>query len=181
LAFQTDGKVFSEEVDSLKNVVENGEIFRPLPVTNFSLQTIWFWLVVLGGICLFFDVAVRRISIETEKVTAEAIRWWEKIRGRAPLPEATAQFLDRLRSKKAEAGETIDKTKAVKRFEARESMASVAVPEATVSDAPIPGKGAPVLKKSMGPEKEKEAGDFASRLLRAKKKAMEEREKEKGI
>jgi hypothetical protein len=42
---------------------------------------------------------------------------------------------------------------------------------------PAPGPAAP---PKVGPEGEQEPADFASRLMRAKRRAMEERDKDKG-
>ena len=177
LAHITGGKLYSEE--TLTKVAESGDIFRPLPMSFHSLQTIWFWLVVLAGICLFFDVAVRRIAIDTHKLSLAVVGFWDRLRGRATSAEAEPQFLERLRSRKAEVGEEFDKTKAARRFEGEEG--SITAPEGA-TNGPSASSSPPMRSataQSISPEKEREASDFAGRLMKAKKKAMEDRDKGK--
>ncbi|HMC67087.1 MAG TPA: hypothetical protein VKI65_19275, partial [Gemmataceae bacterium] len=143
-------------------------------------QPIWFWLVLLTGILLFFDVAVRRIAIEPLAVAVAAQRFWDRLRGRAAVKDTTPQFLDRLKSRKAQISEAIQKEKAARRFDLGEAPAVAApqgaheIPVAT----PRPTRR-PEPQRGVGPEQEKEAADYASRLLKAKKRVWEEREKDK--
>jgi hypothetical protein len=173
----TGGKTFPE--DELGRVAESAEVFRPLPAELHSQKPIWHWLVVLAGICLFFDVAVRRIAIEPEKVKIAAMNWWYYLRGRAPIAVETTPFLKRLQSRKAQVGEGLDKGKARRRFEG-EDIHEAAPPGAEAGPLPSPSaRTKPAAAPKVGPEKEKEPVDYASRLLAAKKRAMEEREKKK--
>ncbi len=132
--------------------------------------------MLLTGVGLFFDIAVRRIAIDPAKLAAAAQEGWAQLRGLATAGR-TPQFLDRLQSRKAQVGEALEKGKSAKRFEPGEAPA---VP-------PPPGAGEvplspPLAPKPAAPAKPaaKEEGDFASRLLRAKRRAMEDRDRDKG-
>jgi uncharacterized membrane protein len=173
----TGGKTFPEE--DLGQVATAGDVFRQLPAELHSQKPIWHWLAVLAGICLFFDVAVRRIAIEPEKVKIAMTNWWYYLRGRAPIAAEATPFLERLQSRKAQVGEGLDKGKAARRFEGEDTPV-VAPSGAEASPMPSPAaRSKPSAVPKVGPEKEKEAADYASRLLAAKKRAMEEREKKK--
>ena len=173
----TGGKTFTEE--DLIQAANSGDVFRPLPAELHSQKPIWHWLVVLAGICLFFDVAVRRIAVEPAKVKIALTNWWLYLRGQAPLAVETTPFLERLHSRKAEVGEALDQGKASGRFEGGD-IPVTALPGAETSPLPLPeARSKPTAVPKVGPEKDKEAADYASRLLRAKKRAMEERDKKK--
>jgi hypothetical protein len=174
----TGGKTYSDDDRSLRRAAESGDVFRALPADLHSLQPIWPWLVVLAGICLFFDVSVRRIAIEPHKVTAAVRNWWLGLRGLAPAV-ATPDFIDRLQSRKAALGETIDRERTARRFEAGETpaRAPAGADAGTLRTSTTPRP--PAAPSKIGPEQEQEPDDYASRLLRAKKRAMEERDKGK--
>jgi uncharacterized membrane protein len=201
LAEQTGGRSFLEKPrekingqpypdyatvqDGTKTLTEaatSGLVFRRegLPPAK-SLQPIWYWLLVLAGILLLFDVAIRRIAVNATEVAAVAQKGWLKLRGRAVRGDETPQFLERLKSRKAQISETIDKTRATRRFEG-EPVVPAAPPAGAdegPSAAPRP-TARPPLQPRMAPEKEPEAADYASRLMKAKKRVWEEREKDKG-
>jgi uncharacterized membrane protein len=170
----TGGKIYQDNAKALQDVAQSGGVFRNNPISLRSLQPLWYWLVVLAGVCLLLDVATRRIAVEPAAAWAGAVALWSRIR-RQEAPEATTVFLERLRSRKEQVGETMEKQKAVKRFEAGEGTAAAPISEATAAAKP-----AEILKKPPPPKKpaEKEP-DFATRLMRAKKKAMEDRDKDK--
>jgi hypothetical protein len=150
------------------------EVYRPgLPPTR-SLQPIWAWLVLLTAVLLFFDIAVRRIALEPEAVQATAVKLWDRLRGRVAAP-TEPQFLERLQSRKEQIGEALDKTR---RFEGGDRPPEPPPgPEGTGGvPASLPRSPAPT-QPGLAPQKEEEKGDFASRLMRAKKKVWEERDK----
>src|SRR5262249_58086745 len=84
------GKTFADDPDFLTSVARSGEVFRPLPFSHRGIQPIWPWLVALAGVVLFFDVAVRRISIDPANVSAAAVALWARLRG----PESVAMPAD---------------------------------------------------------------------------------------
>ena len=85
---------------------------------------------------------------------------------------------DRLRSRKAEVSESLQKEKAARRFEGGEGGPVVAPPPGAdeMREAPKPTVRRPAPQQ---PEPAAEQEDFASRLMKAKKKAMEGREPKK--
>lgn len=167
----TGGKIYEE--DELAKAAAVGDIFRANPHGQQSLQPLWPWLVLLAGVCLFFDVAIRRIALEPAALWARAESLWGALRRQEAAP-ATTVFLERLQTRKAQVGEALEKQKA-RRFEGQEG-ASSAAPEATVAGpaSELPKKPTTPAKKA---PKEEEPADFATRLMRAKKKAMEDRDK----
>ena len=178
LAEATEGKIYPDDSAGLEEAARAAEMFRPVPQTNLSLQALWPWLVFLTAVCLLLDVAVRRIAIQPEAVWVKAVALWQRLRGQARAEEPMSAFIERLKSRKAEVDESIDKQKAGRKFEAAEgdgakTTAPIVVPVAA-SDKP---KTPPVQKAPAKQEAAEE--DFATRLMRAKKKAMEDRDKDK--
>ena len=173
----TGGITIDEDADSLKAAARGGVVFRETPASSRSLQPIWFWLVALTGVLLFFDVAVRRIAVEPSDWVAPAVRVWQRLRGQAVAAPATPQFLDRLKSKKAEIGESMEKDKATTRFEATPG-APLSPPPPGAHTAPPPATQRPTTKPGgVAPTSGEDPADFASRLMKAKKRAMEDRDK----
>ena len=111
-----------------------------------SLQPIWYWLLVLAGILLLFDVAVRRIAVNATEVAALAQKGWERLRGRAARADETPQFLERLKSRKAQIVETIDKTRATRRFEGE--TVSATMPPSGADEGPSTAPRAPARPAS---------------------------------
>src|SRR5262249_51868938 len=144
-----------------------------------NLQPVWYWLVFFAGILVFFDVAARRIAVQPDEVAAVSRRVWQRLRGRGAPGSETAPFIDRLPSRKSKVTETLDQLRAAKRFEpgdlaatapsgAREEIAVVTAPPARTT-----------AQHRLAPQKEESPADYASRLLKAKQRVWEEREKEK--
>ena len=173
----TEGESYPESAATLRRVAQSGEVFRPMPLSHSTLQTLWPWFVFLTALCLLLDVAVRRIAIEPAAVWNRATTVWARLRGQAVEEQQTAT-LERLRSRQAMVGEAIKKEAATRRFEAPDDapVPTTAVPTARASADPSRPKAAAPAPAA---KKEEEAGDFAARLMKAKKRAMEEREKKK--
>lgn len=133
LAEITGGKVYSEDPESLKKLAQSGEIYRPAPNTVRTLLPIWFWLVFLAGILFFFDVAVRRVSLEPHEVQKWASAKWIQLR-KSRLAKSASEtgpddpFLARLRERKSLTGEQLEK-KASRKFEA-DPNSEGAIPQA---------------------------------------------------
>jgi hypothetical protein len=95
--------------------------------------------------------------------------------------DETPQFLERLKSRKAQISETIDKTRTTRRFEGE--PVGAASPPSGADEGPSTAPRAParpIAQPRIAPEKEQEAADYASRLMKAKKRVWEQREKDKG-
>jgi hypothetical protein len=177
----TGGSTFGDDDVELARASASGEVFRRTGLApSRTSQPIWYWLVLLCGVLLFFDVAVRRIAIDSTEVVTAMERAWERLRGRAAAPVAAPQFLERLSSRKAQVDESFERLRGARRFEPAEAVGSGAPAGAdeVLASAPRP---ASVVTRPTGlePKKEEEAADYASRLLKAKQRVWEERQKDK--
>jgi uncharacterized membrane protein len=157
----------------LQQVCRNG------PPPSRARLPVWFWLVFAASLALLLDVAIRRVAIEPEKIWNTSHAYWERLRGRAAPTAQSAQFFDRLRSRKAQVGEVLGKARAEKRFEAphKPVAAPPAADEPARPAAPTP-TAAPRPPRQDAPAEPGEEGDYGGRLLRAKKRAQKDREKE---
>jgi len=167
---------------TLAEAASTGLVYRRegLPPAK-SLQPIWYWLLVTAGVLLLFDVAIRRIAVNATEVAVAAQKGWERLRGRMVRADETPQFLERLKSRKAQIGETIGKARAAKRFEGEPVLAETPPPGAGEGSTAAPRATVrPIAKPRIATEKEQEAVDYASRLMKAKKRVWEERDKDKG-
>jgi uncharacterized membrane protein len=172
----TGGKAFADDEAALAEAARSGEVFRAPPAQGASLQPIWHWLVLLAAVGMFFDVAVRRIAVEPARLVVAAQALWARLRGRGAVA-GTTHLLDRLQSRKAQVAEALGREKAARRFE---GGAAPDTPPAAPSAAATPPAQPPPPAPGQppAPAKEEEAGDYASRLLRAKKRAWKDRDKE---
>ena len=117
------------------------------------------------------DVSSARISVDPRVVWNSAADAWRQLRRQAAI-ERPQEFIERLRSRKAQVGEGL----AARRFEAAPG-APTPVSEAIAAAPTGPGSPPQLTPSKLAPETEPEPEDFASRLLRAKKKAMDERDR----
>jgi Mg-chelatase subunit ChlD len=169
----TDGRRYEDDETLLAEAARSGEVFRPAPERVKSLLPLWYWLVFASCVLLLCDVAVRRLAVEPERVAERARYVWARLRG-LPVPEpAAVAYMDRLQTRRAGAGAAL----AGRRFEG-DALPAGAPPFADVASAAPPSSGAqPAAPAGGAAQPEPEAGDYADRLLRAKKKALEERKK----
>jgi uncharacterized membrane protein/Mg-chelatase subunit ChlD len=167
----TDGKSYAE--GTLPLVAKNGDVYRKMPMLYQSLQPLWYWLVLLAGLGLVLEVAVRRIAVDPAKLAVGARQIWGSLRGRREQAAQTPQFLDRLKNRKDQVGQAIEKGELKKRRFEGEALPASPPPVAPTRMPEMKQEPRPEPK----PESEQEPIDFASRLQRAKRKAMEEREK----
>jgi hypothetical protein len=173
----TGGQSYSDGEPELLRVARSGVVFRPGLALTKSLQPIWFWLVFAASVLLLFDVAVRRIAIDPIAVVASAQTQWDRLRGVSAPREVAVVFLERLKSRKEQVGQTFDQFRAAKRFEGEAiSTAPLGADDLTKS---APQRPSPPLAPQATPEEHKE--DYASRLMRAKRRAMEDRDKKKDV
>ncbi len=169
----TGGAAYAEEDDDLAQAA--GNVFRPLPVAYHSLQPFWYWLVVLAGVGLFVDVGLRRITINPAEAASRGRCLWARLRG-SNGGGACAEFIDRLKSRKAQVSQTLERERTTRKFAGSEGPVEVVDEASRPETKPPPRpKAAPPLQ----PPPQGEPQDYASRLLRAKKKAMEDRDKDK--
>lgn len=174
IAEMTGGNYYTEAPAELKQVAEKATVYRPAPANARTLQPVWFWLVMLAGIILLLDVAVRRIAVEPAAVSAALVGFWEKIRGRHGIAPKLPEYLERLKSRKAEVGEGLDAERATRRFEG--DAAATPAPLGADDAAPPPQRP---TTRPRPTEPEPTGDDYAARLMRAKKKAMDKRDGDK--
>lgn len=167
----TGGQEYADEDAALTRVARAAEVFRAGPPQMRSVQPFWHWLLLLAGFVLVLDVAVRRIAIEPEAGVAVVRKYWGRLRGEVPQA-AVATVPDRMQMPP----EVAD-TRASARFEAGDApvVAPSGADDATAAPSPA-GPAAAAPPPGVAPEKEGEPADFASRLMRAKKKVWEDRD-----
>ncbi len=156
------------------------QVFRAGPPASKARQPVWFWLLALAGVLLLFDVAVRRITVDPRKVAVTARDAWDRMRGRVVVTARTPEFFDRLRSRKARVEESIGQARAQQRFEGPEAPAAPPPGAADAPTAPRTPQAPPPRRPSTPAPSEAEQADYANRLLNAKKRIWQERDKGKG-
>lgn len=178
LRILTGGLIYQDDPEALAQAAQSGVLYRAGLPSSRGFQPIWHWLLLATGVLLFFDVAVRRIAIEPHGVAAASQRLWERLRRKAATAAETAQFIERLKTRKAQVDEALERTRATRRFEGE--PAAEPPPGAEVSATPLTSQPPPppMPQPKIAPENEPEAADYASRLMRAKKKVWEERGKD---
>jgi len=147
-----------------------------------SGQDVWPALLVFAGCLFFFDVFFRRVTLSFTWVPplAAGVRDFV-LRRDAQTPKT--EYMDRLRSRKAEVTEQLEQRRAAARFEpAPDATASGPAPdlatlEAEMKTAPRESPRPSSPPRSM-PEKPPEES-YTERLLKAKKKVWEDRDQDK--
>jgi len=173
----TDGKAYEDDDARLEAAAKAGDVFRPgLPRVK-SLLPLWHWLLFATGVLLFVDVAVRRLAVDTPQVVTTALNWWARLRGLPLRPDGRPEFMERLQTRKQAVTAKEARTRAGARFEA---TGDVSLPLGADATGPLPTTptaptARPAAKQEAAPQPEAEVGDYASRLARAKKKALEQR------
>ena len=190
LADATGGAVFSwiDEANgrpSGERTAAAADVFRRDPNVQppKSYRPIWHLLLFASAVFFLFDVAIRRVAPDFDRIRRSVADTWQQIRGQEVAPRQ--EYIEKLRSRKAEVSEQIDRTRAATRFEAPE----VLPPAGGITDrgpSPTQSRAAPDRDKPSGGglspdaprEKAAEPESYTNRLLKAKKKVWEEREQE---
>lgn len=190
IASLTDGEVstFKNRPDGgfdLARTLSGVDHFRREPklVIPKSYRNLWPDLLWLAAILFLGDVAVRRIAPDFDRIRKALNDQWKKIRGQDVAP--AVEYMEKLKSRKAEVDEQLDRSRAATRFEAPP------VPTAPLNepllegggparpDAPRPARPGPE-GSGLAPEAKAPAPEsYTNRLLKAKQRVWEEREKEK--
>jgi Mg-chelatase subunit ChlD/uncharacterized membrane protein len=175
----TDGETYADDAKSLEEAAGDGAVFRKAPAFSKNLQPVWHWLLFATAALLLFDVAARRIALEIGAVVGATVATWDRLRGRSAAADRVPEYIDRLKARKAQVGETIGQgKKAARRFDAEQAPVGAAPPPGAdeakprAEPRPVPQRPRPVAP--VAPE-----GDYLSRLKKAKQRAMEDRDKEK--
>lgn len=157
------------------NKADQHDYFRRDQPPTEHPQPAWPLLLLAALVLLFIDVANRRIAISPADIAEKYRRW----RSRTPAPVQSIATMERLRGKKSEVGEDIERSR--QRFEpttpptATESRRSS---EPTAPSIPSAPTQPPPTMTPKPPAENPEDASYTSRLLRAKKKVWEERDKE---
>ncbi len=153
-----------------------------------AFAPLWPTLLWLAA-CLFLgDVAVRRIAPDTDRIRRAITNGWQRLRGSEEA--ASSDYMDKLRSRKAEVGEQIERSRSTARFEQEPDVTrEKRPPTAPIGEPLLEGmtpretqpRGRPPGPQSGGlaPDAPKAEESYTNRLLKAKQRVWEEREKEK--
>src|SRR5262249_56090704 len=120
---------------------------------------LWAFLLWLGGIWLVGGVAVRRVSPDVDRIKKTVADQWKKLRGQEVAPPA--EYMEKLKTRKAEVGEQLDRSRAATRFEAPPPAETVLPNEPLLqgelpADPNRPARSAPTAP-SLAPEAPKPA------------------------
>jgi hypothetical protein len=162
--------------DPLDELMQINPFRHDLPKA-FSSQQAWFWLVLVAMCLFFFDVFVRRVTVNLEWVPPLAARLRDRLLGRELQP-VKVEYMERLRSRKAEVSEHIEQKRAAARFEpAPDVAASTSALDEELAGASQPQNKPAVSKPTSGLKPQQEEETYTDRLLKAKKKVWENRDR----
>ena len=151
--------------------------------TPRGLAPLWPLLLFFAATMFLGDVAIRRVSPDFERMRKLAKDQWEKLRGREVAPPV--EYMEKLKGRKAEVNDQIERSRAATRYEAP-PPAEGGTP--FVIDEPLLGgesKPRPAERRPQpqapglaaeGPKPEAES--YTNRLLKAKNKVWEDRERD---
>jgi uncharacterized membrane protein len=192
LASVTDGVVvnWKPTPDGRTDMSKVADHFRRENLINpRAFAPLWPSLLWLAACMFLADVAVRRIALDVDRIKLTIAKEWERIRGREIV--ATSEYMDKLRTRKAEVDEQLDRSKAAARVESSPLIPSEAPAAGVIGEPLLEGpevaeraqaaRAAEKDRPSMAaapPQAEKES--YTNRLLKAKQRVWEDREKEKG-
>jgi uncharacterized membrane protein len=189
IASLTNGKVLSwkrradGEID-LKRTLEESDAFRRDAFTQppRGFAPLWPNLLWLASLIFLGDVAVRRVAPDFKAMKKSFLNVWHQMKGQEV--EEKPEYMEKLQGSKAVADEQIDRSKFAARFDAPNVSASD-VSEPLLGSPGSTTEGKPAAKPSSSPTTPKPApqapGDsYTNRLLKAKQKVWEERDKQQG-
>ena len=149
-----------------------------------SYADLWPSLLWLATVLFLGDVAVRRVAPDVDRARKYVSDRWRTFRGREVVP--SSQYMEKLRSRKAEVSEKIDRARASSRFEIPDAPPTSPPAELTSGAGTGPARAEGPRKPAaegpgLGPDAPKagEPESYTNRLLKAKQKVWEEREKDK--
>jgi uncharacterized membrane protein len=164
----------NEKADPLEQMLMVNTYRHDLAKASSS-QDAWNYYLLIAG-CLFFgDVFFRRVQVNFGWVAPLLVRARDFALRRQPKP-ATPEFMERLRSKKAEVSEHIEQLRGAVRFEmpkAQKPADLTVLEEPAGTDKPAKSAETPSISTSQKSEQE----SYTERLLRAKKKVWDDRDK----
>ena len=191
LASLTNGEVLSwkRRVDGTIDLARTLDESRPFRRDQYTqtprgLSPLWPLLLFFAATMFLGDVAIRRVSPDFERIWKLTRDQWEKLRGREVAPPV--EYMEKLKSRKAEVNDQIDRSRAATRYEA--PAPSDAPPSPNVVDELMQGgttAARPAERRPQPPSPglaadgpKPEAESYTNRLLKAKNKVWEDREKD---
>jgi uncharacterized membrane protein len=142
-----------------------------LPVVH-AMREIWHWMLLAASCLLLGDTFIRRVHVHFAWLTPLAARCRDFFLRRHPQP-AQMPYIERLQSRKAEVAGQLEQLRGARRFEPSSDAIVQAEPSAGPA-AEASGAAAPLAQATLSPDEPPEES-YTERLLRAKKKALEER------
>jgi uncharacterized membrane protein/Mg-chelatase subunit ChlD len=192
LALTTDGQVIDWKIGrddriDVARTVRDVDVFRrdPKMAPPRTFRDLWPNLLFAAAVLFLLDVGVRRVAPDFDRMKNTARDYWTKLRGREVAPRV--EYMEKLKSRKAEVAEQIDRNIGATRFEAPPIQIGTAplnepLLEGTDPTAATPRTAPTQPRPGLAPEAPKppvEAESYTNRLLKAKQKVWEEREKDK--
>jgi hypothetical protein len=182
-ATSNDGKI------DLARTVNSGDHFRRDPglINPRAFAALWPSLLWLAALFFLGDVAVRRVAPDTDRIKLAMANQWRRLRGQETVK--SSDYLEKLKSRKAEVGEQLERSRFASRFDAQAPPVSDAI--GTIgepllegrqpSDRPrVGGTSASPAVAGLAPDAPKQdEASYTNRLLKAKQRVWEDREKEK--
>jgi hypothetical protein len=178
----------------LERTLETADVFRRDPTLTPppAFTSLWPNLLWLAALLFLGDVAVRRIAPDFDRMRKNMMVAWHKLRGREVAPPV--EYMEKLRGRKAEVVEQIERTRASARIEpAREGSPA---PSLEIDDGGLLDAGAAEIAGTAKPtplEPTSRAGkptmgidpkapverpeSYTDRLMKAKRRVWEERDK----
>ena len=176
--FRRDGEV------DLARTLEQGDAFRRDPSLEppKSYQDLWPTLLWLAAVLFLGDVAVRRVAPDVDRIRRAVRDRWQKLRGQEVAPPT--EYMEKLKGRKAEVGEQLQRTRAATTFEPPPLPTPSAPLDEPLLGGPAPGApdttAARPSAPGLAPEQRAPAPEsYTDRLLKAKQKVWEEREKDR--
>jgi uncharacterized membrane protein len=140
-----------------------------------SREDVWYLLLFAASCLFFFDVFFRRVQVSFAWIGAAVDTVSRTVFRREPVPVAS-ETMARLRGRKAEVSGHIEQRRAAARFE---PSADAPVDDGPLEDeSPSTEPQKPAETEALAPESETEENTYTSRLLKAKKKVWENRDKQ---
>ncbi|MFI5455065.1 MAG: VWA domain-containing protein [Isosphaerales bacterium] len=197
LAAVTDGQVISWKLGSdglvdLGRTLQGVDHFRrdPRLLNPRAFAALWPALLWLAA-CLFLgDVAVRRIAVDVDWIKQSVANEWRKLRGQETA--TASEYMDKLRSRKAEVDLQLDRPRTAPRPDRSALPLPDAAPAGPIGEPILEGAEAMAVavaareaEKAGRPSlavaaQETEKQSYTDRLKRAKQRVWEERENEHG-
>ncbi len=168
----------------MARTVKDAQVFRRDPSMTLARGSQPLWPSLLWWASFFFlaDVAVRRIAPDVNRMRRSVRDAWKRLRGEEI--EKPTEYIEKLRSRKREVTDQLDRSRAATQFEPPEVPTTPVDEPLLTGEAPATGpekkpKSVPKSGGGLAPEqKAVQPESYADRLMKAKKKVWEEREKE---